>query len=675
MNINIKKDGKLIKQVLMQDKSLIIGRSSSSDIQLLDQMISRHHVRITNNKTSVTFEDMGSRNGMYFKGKKVAVKEIYPGQTLRVGNYVVSIDAVDPAAQKTIAMLEEGEGETEIALTNEDLEIGLEDHTVDAPPPVDTNPLLQTKKKQEADSFMQAIAVSDAPANLEDGDHAPETMEQQSIPQAQNPSFTDIDNAPIATLGQAIEEALDEASYVGSEPETKTNPETHVSEVSIQTKKVEQSTGDSNPLFSKEELEEVEKSAPVMFSSLQSDPHLKDNNSSRDIFSMSKQEETEDKESNIETGAFTPEPPSTSSAKTEIRNFDRVAEPKKAKKPTRKFKYKKYMFFGTAVLIAILMLFLDKDVQRNLFKGSSITKSSSKSKDETTRIVQFKIEKVKKSLTEEDLDSAKSEMKILLTEYADHPDLKEYLPVYNKTKNTLEEQISNEQAERAKQEEQITLLTQQAEKLANEKKYSASIETYQKILQIDVDNANALSGIETVESMQIQDERKEFAKKKKYQMLDRIYGQGIESYEAGEFGKAKKLFQQVTAERGHPKYKRAKNFLSKISTQTDSALNQQIEEARSKIDSTVTLPEGYKTLQSITKQFPQHKQAKEYLDIARGKMNKRAKELYAEAIAQEELAGDFSTALDLYHEVLLYAPNPEGTYHKKAKSKIEKLEF
>ncbi|MEZ4819725.1 MAG: hypothetical protein R3A45_07470 [Bdellovibrionota bacterium] len=56
-------------------------------------------------------------------------------------------------------------------------------------------------------------------------------------------------------------------------------------------------------------------------------------------------------------------------------------------------------------------------------------------------------------------------------------------------------------------------------------------------------------------------------------------------------------------------------------------------------------------------------------------MLQKAKQLYAEAIAQEELAGDFSTALDLYHEVLIYAPDPSSAYHKKAKEKIEKLEL
>jgi len=315
---------------------------------------------------------------------------------------------------------------------------------------------------------------------------------------------------------------------------------------------------------------------------------------------------------------------------------------------------------------------LDKDIQRTFFSHDSSSRSK-KSSDETTRIVLFKIQQVQKSLEEGNIDGAKKEMKILLTEYAEHPDLKEYLPTYNKDKNALEDRLAIQKQQDQEKRSNIEVLVQQAQKLSDQNKFDAAIDTYQKILDIDANNEDALLGIETAESLKIQEERKEFAKEKHFQMLDRIYNEGIDKFETGEFGAAKKLFSQVTEEPRHPKSKSAKNYLSKISMQTDDKLKGQLDQAKSKLNSLTSLPDAYKELASLTKQFPQHKEAKSLFQDAQEKMEQRAKELYAEAIAQEELAGDFSTALDLYHEVLIYAPNPESTYHKKAKAKIEKL--
>ena len=143
----------------------------------------------------------------------------------------------------------------------------------------------------------------------------------------------------------------------------------------------------------------------------------------------------------------------------------------------------------------------------------------------------------------------------------------------------------------------------------------------------------------------------------------------------GQLGQAQKLFKQVTAERGHPKYKQASSYLSRIDTSADKKINQKISAAKNMIQNPDTLLTGYQELKKIVSQFPLRSDAKKLLSDAKIKMDKKAREIYADALAQEELAGDPAAALDLYKEVLKYAPDKSSKYNQKAQEKINSLQL
>ena len=104
-------------------------------------------------------------------------------------------------------------------------------------------------------------------------------------------------------------------------------------------------------------------------------------------------------------------------------------------------------------------------------------------------------------------------------------------------------------------------------------------------------------------------------------------------------------------------------------------IDQKINAARSMIQNPDTLLQGYAELKKITAQFPLRSDAKKYFMDAKTKMDKKARELYADALAQEELAGDPAAALDLYKEVLKYAPDKSNKYNQKAQAKIGTLQL
>ena len=64
---------------------VILGRSADADIQILDQRVSRKHARLVVTSDEVLLEDLGSHNGTYLHGHKVARRPLRVGDRIRVG--------------------------------------------------------------------------------------------------------------------------------------------------------------------------------------------------------------------------------------------------------------------------------------------------------------------------------------------------------------------------------------------------------------------------------------------------------------------------------------------------------------------------------------------------------------------------------------------------------------
>src|SRR5690606_24639572 len=124
---------------------------------------------------------------------------------------------------------------------------------------------------------------------------------------------------------------------------------------------------------------------------------------------------------------------------------------------------KKLMFFISAFILGCLLLLFDKDVRRVFFQagGGVLGDSSRKEKGEDTRIVLFKIDKIKQSLETKDLNTDKEEMKILLTEYPKHPEMQAYLPTYNQYRYLLEAELESEIKKNEEKTQRIQLFLSQ----------------------------------------------------------------------------------------------------------------------------------------------------------------------------------------------------------------------
>jgi signal transduction histidine kinase/pSer/pThr/pTyr-binding forkhead associated (FHA) protein len=80
--------------------SLVIGRDPSSDVQLRDPGISRHHARLELRGDHYVLKDLGSANGTCVNGVRVSESSLRAGDQIRMGNTILAMGV--PAPESTL---------------------------------------------------------------------------------------------------------------------------------------------------------------------------------------------------------------------------------------------------------------------------------------------------------------------------------------------------------------------------------------------------------------------------------------------------------------------------------------------------------------------------------------------------------------------------------------------
>lgn len=95
-------------------RELLIGRDSSCDVRLDDLLVSRRHARISLDGPRPVVEDLGSANGTYVDGQRVARAELTAESLLMIGGSRLQVDArgVHPVEAAEISFAAVGLGVT-----------------------------------------------------------------------------------------------------------------------------------------------------------------------------------------------------------------------------------------------------------------------------------------------------------------------------------------------------------------------------------------------------------------------------------------------------------------------------------------------------------------------------------------------------------------------------------
>lgn len=81
--------GDNVGEIFSLNGSQILGRTTTADLRIRGQGISRRHCRIVSTNESVTLEDLGSTNGTYVNGKKIIKHVLQDGDKIQVGNSII----------------------------------------------------------------------------------------------------------------------------------------------------------------------------------------------------------------------------------------------------------------------------------------------------------------------------------------------------------------------------------------------------------------------------------------------------------------------------------------------------------------------------------------------------------------------------------------------------------
>lgn len=115
MQLRYKNPGEETVVVGLGDKPLIIGRSADADVTLKDDRVSRHHCEIRPWDGEFVLKDLKSQNGTFLNGERTQVATLQPGDHLKVGNTVISVELESVVGEHTALQeieheMEEGKG-------------------------------------------------------------------------------------------------------------------------------------------------------------------------------------------------------------------------------------------------------------------------------------------------------------------------------------------------------------------------------------------------------------------------------------------------------------------------------------------------------------------------------------------------------------------------------------
>ena len=92
MQIVVKFNGKVIRQVESEKSEVTIGRDPVADIQIDNISVSRIHAKIIKATNYYLLQDLKSTNGTFVNGKRVEQKYIKEDDEIIIGKHTILVD-------------------------------------------------------------------------------------------------------------------------------------------------------------------------------------------------------------------------------------------------------------------------------------------------------------------------------------------------------------------------------------------------------------------------------------------------------------------------------------------------------------------------------------------------------------------------------------------------------
>jgi pSer/pThr/pTyr-binding forkhead associated (FHA) protein len=135
-----------------------IGRVEDNTFQIADQSVSSHHCEVHLQGADILIRDLNSTNGTFINNEKISEAILKPGQTLRLGQVELKLEAEGAAAASTTTSVKKAVDATMImprGVSLGDLEKG-----GGRPPGFDTNKAFSKKSNKVNKYFIIAGIVA-----------------------------------------------------------------------------------------------------------------------------------------------------------------------------------------------------------------------------------------------------------------------------------------------------------------------------------------------------------------------------------------------------------------------------------------------------------------------------------------------------------------------------------
>jgi pSer/pThr/pTyr-binding forkhead associated (FHA) protein len=85
--------------------AVVVGRGRDADLVLVDELVSRHHARVSPHGPAAVVEDLGSRNGTFVNGEAIhGPTRLEPGDQLQLGVTLVELRSARQIAERPSAV-------------------------------------------------------------------------------------------------------------------------------------------------------------------------------------------------------------------------------------------------------------------------------------------------------------------------------------------------------------------------------------------------------------------------------------------------------------------------------------------------------------------------------------------------------------------------------------------
>ncbi|MFB6241067.1 MAG: FHA domain-containing protein, partial [Gemmatimonadota bacterium] len=141
--------------------TLVLGRALDTDVHLEDAHVSRRHCRIEATGEHLRVTDLESANGTFIDGTAVDQGRLQPGQTLRVGPFVLECHLGEDTSREP-SLLRVGDRDTETVVSR------LESSSATAATEGDSGPVPAGRNLEVAYRLSRSLARTPDPARLLD---------------------------------------------------------------------------------------------------------------------------------------------------------------------------------------------------------------------------------------------------------------------------------------------------------------------------------------------------------------------------------------------------------------------------------------------------------------------------------------------------------------------------